>query len=376
MFGFLRNLTKTDEEKRQDFLTAYLDDSLSPRDRRRFEEWLDGDDALRADLEQQRTIKEAIGQLPRVRAPRSFTLDPSLYGRPSSQPGLRLYPALRVATVLATFVFITLISIDVFLSDSVLSTSVSGADELAQVTEKISQEAEASERVIAESEDQSPRSDAVGEIVAAAPAEEVPVEEVTELEETVLESEPMEEPHQPTGTFIAQESAPAADEPPEAREGAVEFFAPTDAVTEGASGTENETHTPSLSAVQTVVATQGPDDQGQGEVRKTAEVEALDGEATRQTAVATPTPREISEPTPVLAESIVADESTADDLQGVSDDVQELAEEETSEALPDVDEGPAIGTDSLRLAEIILGLSVIFLILLTLLLRRRVRKGL
>jgi anti-sigma factor RsiW len=375
MFEFLRNLTKTDQEKRQDFLTAYLDDGLSPRDRRRFEQWLESNDALRTDLEQQRIIKEAISQLPRVKAPRSFTLDPSLYGRPSSQFGLQLYPAMRIATVLALFVFITLLSIDVFVSESGLSTTITGADELAQVTEKVSEEAGAAERDSAESEEQSQRSEVMGEVVAAAPAAEVTAEEVAELEEAVLESESIEAPEQPTGTFVAQESAPAADEPSEERAGEIEFFAPADAQAEGASGTENEARAAALSAVQTVVATQERDDQVQGEVRKTNEVEALDGESTRQPAVVTPTVREMSEPTPVTAEAIAAEESTANYLQEVPDGVQEVIEEETSETLRYVDEGPAFGLGSLRLAQILLGLSVIFLILLTLLLRRRVQKG-
>jgi anti-sigma factor RsiW len=375
MFGFLRNLTKTEQEKRQDFLTAYLDDSLSPRDRRRFEQRLEGDDALRADLAQQRTIKEAIGQLPRVRAPRSFTLDPSLYGRPSSQPGLQLYPAMRIATVLALFVFITLLSIDVFVSDSGRSASISGADELAQLSEKLSDEARAAEKGIAESENQSLRSDALGEIVAEAPAEEVAAEEVAEFEEAVLESESIEAPQQPSGTVIAQESAPLADEPSEERDGVIEFYTPADAQAEGASATIIITRAAALSALQTVVATQEHDDQVQGEVRKTTEVEILEAEATRQPSVVTPTVSEISEPTPVTAEAISAEESIADDLQEVPDGVLKLIEDESLETLPDVDEGPVFGLDSLRLAEILLGLSVLFLILVTLLLRRRVQKG-
>ncbi|MGB3715659.1 MAG: hypothetical protein WA996_14605 [Candidatus Promineifilaceae bacterium] len=375
MFVFLRNLTKSDKEKRQDFLTAYLDDSLSPKDRRRFEQWLDGDDALRADLEQQRTIKEAISQLPRVRAPRSFTLDPSLYGRPSAQPGLQLYPAMRFATVLALFVFITLLSIDVFVSESGLSTSSISTDELAQLTEKVAEEAGASARFVAESEDQPPRSDAAGEIVAAVPAEEEAVEEVAGLEEAVLESESIAAPQQPTGTFMAQESAPAADEPPSEREGETAFISPSDAQANEVAGEENGTRAAALSASQTVVATQERDDQVLGEIRETTEADALDGEATPQTVVVTPTLREMPEPTPVMAEAIVAEDSTADDRQEVPGDVRETVEEETSEALRDVDEGPLFGLGYLRLTEILLGLSVIFFILLTLILRRLVKKG-
>jgi hypothetical protein len=375
MFGFLRNLTKTDKEKRQEFLTAYLDDSLSPKDRRYFEQWLEGDDTLRADLEQQRTIKEAISQLPRVRAPRSFTLDPSLYGRPSAQPSLQFYPALRVATVLATFVFIALISIDVFVSESGLSTSITSTDELAQIEEKAAEEVGASDRFGAESEEQSDSSDAIGEIAAASPAEEVAAEEVVELEEAVLESESIAAPLQPTGTPMAQESAPAAEEPSAEREGEAELVSPTETQAEGTAEAESGTSSAALSAGHTLVATKERDDQVRGEVRETAEVEALDGETTPQPVVITPTLQEMSAPTPLLDKAIAAEESTADDMHEVPGDIQQVDEEETLESLPDVDEGSALGIGPLRLAEIFLGLSVIFLILITLLLRRQVQKG-
>ena len=70
------------EEKRQEALTAYLDGALTPAERKRFERLLASDRALRASLEEQRLIKASLRRLPRMRAPRNFTLDPARYGRP------------------------------------------------------------------------------------------------------------------------------------------------------------------------------------------------------------------------------------------------------------------------------------------------------
>ena len=104
MIEFLRNLRKSDEEKTQEALTAYLDGALTPGEQRDFEQRLADDEALQSDVEQQRLIKESLATLSHLRAPRNFTLDPARYGRP--QPAGRLYPALRTATVLAAILFV------------------------------------------------------------------------------------------------------------------------------------------------------------------------------------------------------------------------------------------------------------------------------
>lgn len=114
MFDFLRNLTKTEAEKQQETLSAYLDNALTPAEREKFETRLSADTTLRANLEQQRRIKENVGQLPRLRAPRNFTLDPAVYGRPAPQPAVQLYPIMRAATALAAVLLIFLFSLQFF----------------------------------------------------------------------------------------------------------------------------------------------------------------------------------------------------------------------------------------------------------------------
>ncbi len=106
MFDFLRNLTKSAEEKRQEAITAYLDDAMSSSERERFAAQLAQDPTLQAEVERERAVKQSLSQLPQRRVPRNFTLDPTLYGRPAKQPLIQAYPVLRAATGLAAFFFI------------------------------------------------------------------------------------------------------------------------------------------------------------------------------------------------------------------------------------------------------------------------------
>lgn len=129
MFDYLRNLTKTDAEKRQEALTAYLDGALSPDARRAFEARLAQDSDLQADLEQQRAVRQSLRQLPQRRVSRNFTLDPALYGRPARQPLVQYYPALRAATVLTAVLFFFAISLGLYTSaDESAMTAAPAAD--------------------------------------------------------------------------------------------------------------------------------------------------------------------------------------------------------------------------------------------------------
>lgn len=118
MFDFLRNLTKSAAEKRQEMITAYLDDTLSASARARFEAELAQDSSLQADLERERAVKQALNQLPQRRVPKNFTLDPARYGRPAKQPLVQAYPVLRAATGLTAFFFIFALVIGLYTSNS------------------------------------------------------------------------------------------------------------------------------------------------------------------------------------------------------------------------------------------------------------------
>ena len=106
MFDFVRNLSKSAAEKRQEALSAYLDEALSARQRQAFEQQLAGDADLRRELEIQRLIRQQMRALPQRSVPRSFTLDPAVYGAPRKEPLVQAYPVLRAATALTAVFFI------------------------------------------------------------------------------------------------------------------------------------------------------------------------------------------------------------------------------------------------------------------------------
>lgn len=230
MFDYLRNLTKSAEEKGQEVLNAYLDNALSPQERRQFEQLLARDADLRQVVEERRALQMQMRQMPRRRVPRNFTLDPALYGRPQRQPLFQLYPAMRVATVLTAFFFILALGADLFLPAGRGGLAVPGSapQDVALVVEQTTSEtaveapfaAQAVEvtRVVTESFAEE------GEAAAAqtAPLVEAPAAEemagVTELateEEMPAEASPSlrTEDTMTTAADAAEASGEAAQEP-------------------------------------------------------------------------------------------------------------------------------------------------------------------
>ncbi len=114
MFNFLGDRGTTGEDKRRETLNAYLDNALTPAERDRLEGQLARDANLRAELEQLRVVKLQLRAMPRRRVPRSFALDPALYGRPKAQPMLQFYPVLRGATAMAAFLLIFVFALGAF----------------------------------------------------------------------------------------------------------------------------------------------------------------------------------------------------------------------------------------------------------------------
>jgi hypothetical protein len=87
-------------------LSAYLDDQLSAPERRELENRLGNNTELKQGLEELRTTRMVLRSLPKLRAPRNFTLTPSMAGQrmgAGTTPGV--YPLLRLAATLATLFF-------------------------------------------------------------------------------------------------------------------------------------------------------------------------------------------------------------------------------------------------------------------------------
>lgn len=208
MFDFLRNLTKSDQEKRRERLNAYLDGELSPRERRRFEQELEEDEALRASLDELRWIKLNIQQLPRVRAPRNFTLDPAVYGQRAPAPSWQLYPALRVATALTAFFFVLAVAADLLTPAGALSQPLAQlqAPQVSQVREPEGEADAVGAEEAAEAESMAEPAEVPAEEVVEEPAEEEAAEPMLEAAEAEEETD---------GTQQEGAAATADDEPAE-----------------------------------------------------------------------------------------------------------------------------------------------------------------
>lgn len=85
-------------------LSSYLDGQLDPSTSARLETRIKSDPELAAALRDLRVARSVIRKLPTRRAPRNFTLTRQMAGLKAPLP--RTYPALRFASVFATFIFI------------------------------------------------------------------------------------------------------------------------------------------------------------------------------------------------------------------------------------------------------------------------------
>ncbi len=91
-------MTRPFDERDLIQLNAYLDGELSTGERAAFERRLAQDADLRAELAEIRATVALLGMAGRVRVPRSFTLDPAVYGRPQ-RPALWDWLGLRQPSV-------------------------------------------------------------------------------------------------------------------------------------------------------------------------------------------------------------------------------------------------------------------------------------
>lgn len=333
MFDFLRNLGKSDEEKIQEALTAYLDDALTPEERRRFEEQLAADEALRADLEAQRLVKANLGALPQVRAPRNFTLDPALYGRP--QPAGRLYPALRTATVLAAILFVVVLTLDLAGTASPLRQA--GAPAASEVSQ-VASEPEADLGFVDEAASVVEVTRIVEEEIVIEEAEEAVMEEAAEVE--LAAEAPAEE---------VVEEAPALED--------TDTFAPSPA--EPAAGDDRLSATPPLAESE---AETFPQEGAAGGYPAGTEM------LPAMTATPLPTPYPLA--TMSVAEALEAERQP--DETEVTAEARALQSEPQAAAEAElVGEGRAITLPMLRILVVALGIVVILLTAGTLLARRR-----
>src|SRR5688572_2710142 len=84
-----------------ELLSSYLDGQLKPSDAARLEARLSTDRELRAALDDLRSTRSLLRQLPAHKAPRNVTLTPKMVGKNPPRP--RTYPAFRLVTPLPSF---------------------------------------------------------------------------------------------------------------------------------------------------------------------------------------------------------------------------------------------------------------------------------
>ena len=99
-----------------EILSAYLDGQLQGTARQRLEARLGQDVALREEYLDLQRMRSVLRSLPRVRAPRNFTLTPQMVGQHAARPGspwLKFYPVLGFASALASLLFVLVILGDI-----------------------------------------------------------------------------------------------------------------------------------------------------------------------------------------------------------------------------------------------------------------------
>ncbi|MGD2050424.1 MAG: hypothetical protein PVH03_13050 [Chloroflexota bacterium] len=367
MFDFIRDLRKSDEEKRQEAITAYLDGYLTPSERQRFEEKLAADPGLRREVEQQSFIKQNLQQLPQVRAPRSFTLDPAQYGAPEPDTAVRLYPILRTATVLVGIFFVIAVGASLLIPQGGPIESLALAPMAGEVADEArggitEAEQELMEEPIEEMASPIFETEMFAEEEAAveAPVEEttVPAEETvagTPSADTVIEAEDQAGEETMEEEAVAQEAVPEGEL--EEAEPGISAAAP--ATAEGQRLTEEAAR---AGGIGTKPATEIPPVEAPAE-------EALEAEALPAEPLPTappPTPAETPSFTPPqLAEVEPTSPAVGQELTG------EAAPTEDQQELEQQDFGGTAFT-LLSILAVVLGIAVIVLSGATLLVRRKI----
>lgn len=288
MFDYLKNLTKSDEEKRQEAFSAYLDNRLPQDQRQAFEQRLAADADLRAELELAQLIRQHMSQMPRRAAPRSFTLDAAVYGKPRKEPLVRVYPFLRAATVMTAFFFVLALGLSVFTNQ--------GADSMAPMAQTAMEPAPAQEAPMVDAE------------IAMEEVVEAPVAAPKAPEEFMVTAEVMEEgdtvEFAPLPTLTASATAVSEMESMEdaaAGAEAAALAAPPAEEAAGAASMQESDVTPlptaTVSALPRPAATETavarlaePTDPAADELANAAEMQPL---------VAEPSPEQTAQPYPV-----------------------------------------------------------------------------
>jgi len=109
---------QNDHIRAEELISAYLDKRISAEEKDFFERHIASCVDCRAQLETTRSMVAALKALPAMKAPRSFVLPREMVKQPR-RSFLPLYPALRLATVIAALGFVVLFAGDLLINQSV-----------------------------------------------------------------------------------------------------------------------------------------------------------------------------------------------------------------------------------------------------------------
>jgi len=118
MVNILKGIGKSEHERVAEMLSAYIDGELPPAQKARVEAHLAECEECAQNLHTLRQTVSLLGQLPAMKAPRSFVIREAQVA-PRRRAGLRwtwAYPALQGATVLAFLLFVVVFAGDVALT--------------------------------------------------------------------------------------------------------------------------------------------------------------------------------------------------------------------------------------------------------------------
>ncbi len=196
---------QNDHTRAEELISAYLDKRVSAEEQDFFERHIASCAECRVQLETTRSMVAALRAMPAVKAPRSFVL-PREMARQPRRSFLSLYPALRLATVVAAMAFVVLFAGDLLISQS--SGASAPPSIPAEAPAPAAMQAPEAARQVAPT--QEPAAVATPGEAAAAPARSAaPAGAAPQLSATAVMSE-LSATSLPTGTLAVTASADSA----------------------------------------------------------------------------------------------------------------------------------------------------------------------
>lgn len=227
-----------DHHRAEELISAYLDKRVSAEEQDFFERHVASCADCRAQLEATRSMIAALKAMPAVKAPRSFVL-PREMARQPRRSFFSLYPALRLATVVAAMAFVVLFAGDLLINQRGGASAPQSIPAAApapiamQATEAPLEAAPAQAATAAEAYDASATAPAEPEAPMAGAASKAAITETAVVTEVVAMSAPaatleatamadeasrqaqmrLNATPEPSGPMLDQQAAPAAEKP-------------------------------------------------------------------------------------------------------------------------------------------------------------------